>query len=321
MCYRDRANADSVLIDLVNELVSEWVYNRKHFSAYDVTTVLRAENPDKNIRHNDVREIVRDMYADCEMDGVYISSNYTLPSGIVTIVYHPDYYDAELYDCNFAKDLALRIINIPAPAVPAAPAAPADSTNSVKEIMDNFRNGLFEAILDKMDGMLSDEEKAEMEKVVKFIASSEKVNTALENALVVIQDTLMDALEGSMIGGNPVPADVSNPWAKAPDSTVSAPAVAMPTPTDSEVRGYDSRGRLCIPNYMISALGLVSGDEVGVWIGKGTLTVNKKGGTPDVIYVVDASGNVRIGVMTLDKACLNDSSATITRIGNSITVS
>lgn len=88
--------------DLVVPILAEWVGQKKTFTPWDITQAVRAANPDTNIEHMYVRQIVRDYmfnvdysmeirsYTDPQGNPVsaitfFVDEDATPPSGLNTV--------------------------------------------------------------------------------------------------------------------------------------------------------------------------------------------------------------------------------------------
>lgn len=81
----------------VRTLVDEKVINGEHFTAFDITIGLRKQKPSMNIKHNEVRGVVHDMYRDGEMDS-YRSTQVKFPSAPRTAaLFHPSDFDVDAF--------------------------------------------------------------------------------------------------------------------------------------------------------------------------------------------------------------------------------
>lgn len=96
----------------IEQLVSQLTGNATMFTGFDITMMLRRANPQTNIRHGEVRDIVHQLYTDNAMSG-YIRTLQRMDSGQEAFVHHPYGSDAEDYDPNFLAHSTPQSLSIP----------------------------------------------------------------------------------------------------------------------------------------------------------------------------------------------------------------
>lgn len=223
----------TIITALVNDEVQALMYCGEMFSAHDVKLIIRHNNPHATILHNDVRDAVRDMYADGGMEDYYICEDFRLRNGELTRVYHDDLDVVEDYDQDaIATRLAPKKVTVRV-VVPKQP------------------------------------RKIAPKKAVKK-------STPL--------------------------------WTKVTKKA---------TTTDTALT-VDGRGRLCLPAKMVRGMGLKHGDDVSVFVGATSITVNKLGGTPDYTYVVDKADNIRLSASVVSN--IGIATFKVKQNGNSIVI-
>lgn len=90
---------DQNTIDAVKEVVAEITAKNEIFSAFDVTRRLR-NIKGLSVFHSEVRRLVHEMYGDMELPMDYTRSDFVLPNGRNTIIYHSSSVDSTSYDPN-----------------------------------------------------------------------------------------------------------------------------------------------------------------------------------------------------------------------------
>jgi len=86
---------DAMLEQKIRAKVWSMVRGTETFTAFDVTTALRAENPNMSILHYEVRTVVHDMFENDEFfdGGDYQRTLVKLKCGPNALVFHPDGFD------------------------------------------------------------------------------------------------------------------------------------------------------------------------------------------------------------------------------------
>jgi hypothetical protein len=102
----------------IETLIKQLVDNSTMFTAFDITSMLRKQNPKTNIKHMDVRDAVKQAYEDHIMPG-YAKTLQRISTGVDTYVYYPYGTDAEDYDENFFSLQAPQSLIVP--QIPAMP--------------------------------------------------------------------------------------------------------------------------------------------------------------------------------------------------------
>jgi len=82
------------------KVVNELTRNRKLFSAYDVTRIMRHRLDGENVSHNEVKNKVHEMYENDEM-GIYERTQVNIGRRIAPFIYHLNHQDP---DTEYDKD-------------------------------------------------------------------------------------------------------------------------------------------------------------------------------------------------------------------------